>query len=612
MLELRKKMKDPEEIAEIYEALLRAYGSDFERMRVMRTLMNNEMPVPLPELSRDEQNTVANLALNGMDQLARRMASVDPTTYWPNTNPGIEKSKWRAANKPRVINGWHEANNMRIKRGKRGRFFLAYATSPVMIRPDNSMGMPKWHVANPLDTLLPPASFDDYLPKFAIFINTYTWRDLLATFNNDLVKQINRPDDWDWDNDYNNADREFTVLEYNDENEYSMILLGHQKIESFSRGYVEYHRAPAVRLTYAENLIGRPLVICPGRITLDSQIGHFDGIVGMYQVQAALMAMTVIGQRRALWPQQWLQGFPNAAGEPEIITYPDPYKGIPGEIRDGTIETVQLDPSFRSLEILDRQEEGIRKEAGIPAEFGGMSSTNIRTGRRGAQVMQSTIDFTIAEAQDCFAASLKEENKLAIAIDKGYFNRRKVFHIESRSYVGKVDYSPSDLWDTDSHVVDYPFAGVDLQNLVIEGIQRVASGTMSRETFMEMDPAIRDVPAEIQRLHRMGIQDAFLIGAKTLAANPEGPMQLPHLARLDKKLSEGKELYEAFIELQQEVQKEQAEVAPTPAQAQPGMAMPGQGVEQPEELPPVDESMNRMTQLLGSMATTQTAQQYRR
>lgn len=599
--------KPSEEIAQLYQDLKFAYGRDIERMRRMRQLMNNEMPVPLPELNQQESATVANLALSGQDQLARRVASVLPTHYWPNLNPGHRAADRRARDKPRVMNGWHEANAMDLKLGKRGRYFLSYATTPVVIRPSNRLGIPQWNLHSPLDTFLPKSRFDDMLPMFGIITSTYTYGDLVQRFGHELVNSVNRPLDWDYDNDYNNYHQEFEVLEYTDEYEYSMHLLG-----ALATGqYPQYERLPSVRITYAENLVGRPLIVCAGRITLDAQLGHYDGIIGMYQTQAALMALTVIGQRKTVWPAQWLVPFPNSNETPEIVVTPDPYEGIPGEVHGGTIETQNLDPAFRALEVMDRQAEAMRQEAGIPAEFGGQSSTNIRTGRRGAQVMGASIDFTIAEAQAIFARSLKEENKLAIAIDKAYFNRPKTFFIESRSYVGKVDYTPDDLWDTDKHVVDYPFAGVDLQNLVIEGVQRVSSGTMSRETFMEMDPAVRDVPAEIQRIHRQGIQDAYITGIQTLAAQPEGPMQLPHVARLDKLLADGHPLYEAVELLQREVQETQATPAEVPAEAQPGIAMPGQGVEQPEPIPEVDQSMNRMTQLLGSLGTVQTAQRYR-
>lgn len=605
--------KDPEEIAALYLDWKRAYGTDIERMRVMRTLMNNEMPIPLPELSQDERNTVANLALSGMDQLARRMASVMPTSYWPNFDPGAHHGDRRARDKPRVMQGWHESNSLKIKMGKRGRYFLAYATSAVMIRPDTKTGIPRWQCYSPLDTFLPKSQFDDYLPRQSIFTSTYSYGDLLTRFARDLVNAVSKPPGWDYENDYNNYDVEFEVLEYVDENEYSMILMGATPpyMHSGTSTYQSYEKAPAARLTYAENLTGRNLVVCPGRITLDAQLGHFDGIVGMYQTQAALMALTVIAQRRSVWPAEWVTGFPNDPEEPEIVQVPDAYKGIPGQINHGTIEKSQMDPAFRALEIMDRQAEGMRAEAGIPSEFGGQSSTNIRTGRRGAQVMSAAVDFTIAEAQDIFAKSMKEENKIAIAIDKAYFNQKKTFFIETSGYVGKVEYTPSDLWDHDAHVVEYPFAGVDLQNLVIEGVQRVASGVMSRERFIEIDPAIPDAKAEIQRLHRQAVQDAFISGLQSLAANPEGPMQLPHLARLDEKLAQGKELYEAMIELQTEVQNEQATVAPDPALAQPGLAMPGQGVEQPEALPEVDQSMNRMTQLLSQASTAQVAQRHR-
>lgn len=601
--------KPSHEIAQLYLDRKRACGRDMARMRRMRTLMNNQMPVPLPELSREEASNVANLALSGQDQLARRIASVEPTMYWPSADPGDDLADERAKNKPRVMTGWHEANRMKVKMGKRCRYFLSYATSPVMLRPSSKMKMPSWNIYSPLDTFLPKSPFDEYLPRDAIFVSTYTYGDLLNLFDAEVVNHVSKPYGWNFDDPYANKDIKFEVLEYTDEYEYSLHLLGALPPD----GIPTYEGLPAVRLAYAENLVGRPLVVCPGRITLDAQLGHFDGIIGMYQAQAALMALLLISQRRAVWPTTWVEGFPNNPNEPEIVQDPDPYEGIPGIIKDGKINSQNLDPAFRALELMDRQEESTRKEAGIPAEFGGMSPTNVRTGRRAAQVMSNTIDFTISEAQDIFATSRKEENKLAIAIEKAYFNRRKVFYIESRSFVGKVDYTPSQLWDTDSHVVDYPFAGVDLQNLVIEAGQRVAMGTLSRIGFMEMDPAIKDPNAEVQRLHRQGIQDAFLAGAQQLAANPEGPMQLPHIARLDQKLASGMELYEAFMELQKEVQAEQATPAEQPGapETQPGVAMAGQGVEQPEPIPEVDMSMNRMNQLLGSLATVQTAQRYR-
>jgi hypothetical protein len=602
-------MKSPEEIDEIYENLKYVRGRDHERMRYMRMLMNNEMPVPLPELNEQEQSTVANLALNGQDQLARRLSSTEPTMYWPNLDPGHHHADKRATQKPRVIRGFHEANLLTIKLSKRARFFLSYAETGVFIRPNRKMDMPKWHVTSPLDTYMPRAEFDDYLPTCVITTQSFTYGSLVEMFGEDMADSVSKPPGWDYDNKYNNYGVEFEVITYNDEYEYSMILLGYKRADE--KPYYDSGRS-CVRLTYAENLVGRPLYVCAGRITLDAQLGHFDGIVGMYQTQAALMALTVIAQRKTVWPTTWLKGFPNDPEDPEIIVTPDPYKGIPGQVRHGEIEAMNLDPAFRALEIMDRHEEAIRKEAGLPAEFGGMSATNIRTGRRGSQVMQSTIDFTIQEAQAIFAASIKEENKLAIAVDKAYFDRKKIFHIETRSFVGAVEYKPTDLWDSDAHVVDYPFAGTDLQNLTIEAGQRVAMGTMSRETFMEHDPAIRDVPAERQKLLRQAVQDSVLQGLTMLTANPEGPMQLPHIARLDKKIAEGKELYEAMLELQQEVQAEQATPAETPAEAQPGIAQPGQGVEQPEAIPEMDTSMNRMTQLLGSMGTVQTAQKYRK
>lgn len=603
--------KTAEDIYGLFEQRRRDLGADFQRMRTIRDLMNGEIALPLPELNKQEQAAVANLARESQDQLSRRISSVLPALTFPSVHPGFETADNRAMDRKRVMGGWHHDNKLKRRLGKRARFFLSYAMSPVVIKPDGQTRLPRWDIRSPLDTFPPPSRYDEFIPDDCIFltIRTYGW---LRERYGPIIDRVRKPVGWDFDNPFANWDREFRLLEYIDAQERTLVLLGAEPPTDRRAGHHIYppgHGERAVILETAPNLTGRSLVVVPGRITLDAQLGHFDGTVGMYQAQAALMALTVIAQRRAVWPREWLVARPGE--EPEIINVPDPTKGIPGELQGGDLQTQVLDPSFRTLEVMDRLQEHIRAEGNAIPEFSGLSSSNIRTGRRGSQIMGASIDFTIAETQEIFAESLWEEDKLAIAVDRAYFNQRKVYQISTRSYWGQVRYTPEELWETDAHVVDYPIAGTDLQNLPVEGGQRVAMQTLSREGFMEMDPAVKDHKAEIQRIHREGVQTAFLSSIQALAAEPEGPFQPEHLARLDKALAGGTELYEAVMDLQREIQEEQATPTEDVAETQPGLSPPGQGVEQPGQIPEQPADMDRLTQLLGSLGTTQQAQRFR-
>lgn len=596
----------PHEVVQLAEHRQMAMGNDFHRMRVMKNLMYGDIVLPLPELNQQEKPAVANLMLQGLDQLARRTASVEPSMFFPTTRQGSDAATDRARDRQRVVQGWHKDNKMKRILGKRSRHFLAYATSPVVIKPDAKTKRPRWAVVNPLDCLPGTSDYDDIVPHNCIFASSHTYASLLENYG-PIVRAIAKPPGWDWNNDFANMDTEFNVYEYIDEDVDMLVLAGYRDMNNDAN----YSGLSAILLAQAENLAHTPLVIMPGRICLDDQLqGHFDQIIGMYQTQAALMALTVIAQRRTVWPREWLIGRPNES--PDIVSIPEPETGTPGILEGGDLETQQLDPSFRVLEIMDRLEEGMRKGAGVPAEFGGLSPTNIRTGRRGAQVMGATIDFTIAEAQDLLADSLVEENKIAMAIDKAYFPSRKVYQIATRSFAGDVHYTPSELWETDKHVVDYPIAGADIQNLPIEGGQRLAMGTLSREGFMEIDPLVKDPRAEIQRMDREGIKTAWFGGLQQILGIPDSPLQLTDIIELDRKLASGKELFAAFDEVQKAAQQRQVTQAPPGApETAPGLATPGQGVEQPEQIPEQDASMNRMTQLLGSLGTVQTAQKFR-
>lgn len=595
-------MKTAADIAEMYHTRQSRLAPRHARLRRISAVYSGDIDLALPEIPGVTQAAVPNLVQQGTDQFARRIASVLPNLACPPLRPGIKASEEKADKRRMVTHGWWERSRIPKHNRQRAAWYVSYSTAPTIVRPDPSSGMPRWELHSPFDVFPSRLRLGEITPHDVIVRHRHTLHWLRDHYPEAAARVHKRkgcgPDDT------------FDVLEYIGPEHIMFVVLGHDREN-------EYDPQPAAE-SMAVEMVTRPnrAGVCWATVAerpgLDAPIGHFDGIIGMYETQAILMALEIPAVRKSIWPEVWLEN-PNNSAQPRVIQHPDRRDGTPGVITNGRIMTPQMDPSFRSVNTMDRLEYGQRQTAGLPAEFGGMSSSNVRTGRRGAQVLAAGIDFTIAEAQDAIAEAMHAEDERAIAIDKGYFNRSKTIFVSGKGMRGKVDYKPSDVFeDGANHVVAYSMAGTDLSDLVINGGQRVGMGTMSKQSFMEIDPLVEDVDVEQQRVSFEAVQAAFMASVQTLASNPEGPWQAPDIARLAKLMfAEQKVFYEAVAVLQAEKQAEQAQGAPEGMpETMPGLAMPGQGA----EVPVVGEqgpSLQNMTSLLSSLGVADQAMKSR-
>jgi hypothetical protein len=562
---------------------------------------NGRTNLPVPELRADEKAAVPNLLQQGTDQMARRAASVVPNLYCPPLRPGIKRSEELADKRRMVQHGWWAKNG--IKRGgttqrQRSAWLISYAAAPVLIRPDPVSKMPRWDPHPPSRVFAARTPLNVITPPDVIVRHTQSlqWlRDHYPEAAARIHKAANA-----------GPDAGFDVLEYIDDNEVVFVALGHDTSDD------PYAEPPpvdsmSVELVRRENRAGVCWAVCPKRPSLDAPIGHFDGIIGMYETQAVLMAMEVLAVRRAIWPEPWLEN-PNGGSQPRIVQHPDKVNGTPGIITNGRLNTVQMDPSFRSVNTMDRLEYAQRQTAGLPAELGGMSQTNVRTGRRGDQVVGAAIDFTIAEIQDALGDSADPELHRAVAIDKGYFDTRKTIYVSTKGMRGQVDYKPSETFEKGAeHVVEYPIAGTDLSDLVINGGQRIGQGTLSKQAFMEIDPLVSDVDVEINRIRKEAVEQAWIVAFQTEISSPEAEWTSADVADLGMRLTRGEDLFEAVSDINDKRKEAQAEGAqPGSPDAMPGLAPPGA----PGEIPAVGEtgpSMQNMTSLLSQLGVADQA-----
>ncbi len=566
-------------------------GLVHEQMRRIRDAYNGDMYVPLPEMGTDEQSSVANLIVTGVDQTAQRIASVMPMVNFPSRRPGYDVHDERGRDRTMVCGAWWDANRMAAKMRRRARWLVAYASAPVVIRPDFKRQIPCWETRDPLSTFPAPSQDpDDITPPDCIFtyFKSFGWlRDYYPVMGARLLNEMGR---------YTAAPNEqIELVEYVDAEVTVLGVLGFKQSGTQygeSRGlntgvYLELERTATPG--------GMCPAVIPGRITLERPRGQFDAQIGMYTMQARLMALEIIAVERGIFPDQYL--ISRQSETAQFLTGPhDGRSGLVTIITGGDFRESTANPGFATTGTIDRLERAQRISGGIPAEYGGESPTNVRTGKRGDAVMAAITSYPVQEAQETRADALEQENRRAVAIARHVWGGRKLSVVSNfRGSAATIEYDPAETFDTDLNTVTYPMAGADANGLVVGLGQRVGIGMLSIRTAMELDPMVGNPEQESDRVIAEGLQKAVM--ASWEAQAQQGSIPPGDIARIAEIVTQNRgNLFEAIATAQKEAQARQASsgppgtpegpVAPGSPEAQPGLAAPGQGAEQPTIGPP--------------------------
>ena len=365
--------------------------------------------------------------------------------------------------------------------------------------------------------------------------------------------------------------------------------------------------SPYATIYKIPNRTGICPVVDPKRTSLDMPIGKFDGMTGMYQSQARLMALSLIAVQRSVFMKEWLVGRPGEM--PEVLTEADPEQGRTGVVTGGVLQPSQLQPPQAALSLAQMLANEQRQQGGLPQEMSGESPTNVRTGKRGSDIMSAQIDFPIQEAQTVLARSKEHENVIAIAISKAYFGNQTVsFYVRKmHGERGNVTYRPNDIFETDVNFVSYPNAGSDANQLTVLLGQLLSLKAISLETARKMHPLIDDGEHEKEWVVAEALQDA-LLGAvsQSVVSGQLGPVDV---ANIVKALEEDDiSLADAVNKVHQAEQQRQASTPASPDQSQPGIAGPpgapaGAAVPPggPPSVGPPQPSVTNLAQLLGQL-----------
>ena len=557
-------MKTIDEILSLYKQRVNFYGPIHSKMKMIQQIYNGSFEVPLPDMEQNSIPSTPNLLAAGVDQMSGRITSVIPAVNFSSMKPGTRYYDRLAQTASRTITGWWQEDRVPMKMKQRGRHLIAYGMSPVVIRWNSKEELPTWQVRHPLETY--PST--DIIPgKVTPTDCIFAYRRSVGWmrsqgYGDKLYALMGRGD--------MPNDASILLIEYIDADETHLIAAGYKSSDPYSAPFELTFTGDTLKGITLEqyfNLGDECPVVVPMRITLDTAAGQFDNMVGMYYQQAKLMALEVIAVEKGIFPDTYL-----VSRNGEIARFLDgPHDGRTGMVNiiaGGDIREIQSQPGYLTNPTIDRLERNQRVTAGIPAEFGGESGSNIRTGRRGDAVLSAVIDYPVAEAQETFAYSLEEENEVAISLSKAWAgDKEKTIYVGTGNASRPVTYTPNKTFETDEHTVSYPASGTDINSLIIGIGQRVGLGIMSKRTAATLDPYIDNPEQEHDTIIAEGLEQALMAGLQQQATSGQIPpvtlSKIMDLVRNDKM-----ELAEALNKVTEDALKEQQAAQEQEAQDQ--------------------------------------------
>jgi len=592
--------KSWEEIVHTVEQRRRSETDTIRKMAEVRDRYHGDYVIPVPEVEGEPALPPTAPALIGaaIDSTAMLAGSTEPVILCPPVTQS-RTSERRSHTRSRALRANWIWNQMPILRRRAYRQMAAYGVFSLLVTPDFEAGRARVEVRDPLATFGEQKAIDDVsAPRNIAYVFGRSSEWLRAKFpsSHQVLALTGRTA----------AETLWDVVEWVDEDDIVFGVAGQRHQGFVPSGYAEEHRPVAgFELRRVPNRAGMVPAVAPRRITLERVAGQVSQTVGLFDLMNRLMSLDVLAAEKAIFPTPYIIGREGQA--PQLIGN----KWTDG--RDGGInllldaQTVgQLISSSGPLvhPVIDRIERAIRISGGVAPFATGETVGSLRTGRAMGELSAASVDPRIQEMQEIMQEALQVVNRAVLGVEKGYWPNRKFFVFSGGS--GAItEYTPSKDFDTTENSVRYPFIGVDASQLAVLLPQRVGAGLMAVSTAMVMDPFVEDPEEEQQRIWSEEMDRSMF---QSIAARAQqGGIPPADVARIAQLLKEGLSPAEAVIQADREAQERQAAQVPAEApEAQPGLAVPGEGAEsQPTNpFPEVQPGLGRaaeLSQVLGAV-----------
>ena len=596
-----------EEIVGIIRKRQEAQTPVINKMLEIKERYNGDYVIPLPTLEEEPVLPPLTPALisENIDAIAQRAASVSPFIGCPALNVSKERgvrSREYADIRRRALKATWFKNNFRLKLRRAYRHLAGYATTCLVVSPDFERGGPKIEVRDPLGVYPEPKAYEDYaLPRNCGFVYGKSGDWLRANFpasrqeNGGPVGTDERSVQELWD-----------VAEWIDAEHIVIGIMGPR------HAFVERHyplHSVMHELSRTVNKAGMPCVIIPGRVTLDKIASSVSNVVGMVDLMAKLMALEIIAQEKAIFPDRYIIG---RSGQVPMIVGGEWKDGREGQVNvlldAESIGELRSSPDPATNIAIDRLERNARISTGTVPQIGGESYGALRTGRGIDALMGASLDPRVQELQEIMEAHLGFLNEALFATFKGYWgNKQYSMYTGMTGDGGHVDFVPNTHFESSENVVSYSVPGADIQGTTIQLGQLLGMKGISLHTFRSKHPFIDDPESEGRRIDEESLEGAVMasLGQQALA----GALPVVYLAKIEKHRKKGLDIFMAVEAADKEIREEQAAIAPPPEAGQAmapeqamGLAAGPQGVAAQgppgAQRPPGPEQMQMLAQAL--------------
>lgn len=557
------------------DSLLLRYAID------TRDRYNGDVVLPLTDVdgAPDMDPPTVRLIAQAIDGTSMRAASPNPTIVCPAMTPGAARSEKAADIRRKMLYAHWEDSQLRIKLYRSYRHLTAYGTCAWVVLPDDECKIARVELRDPLTTYPELRNQDDIRePRNVIFIYGRSIDWICAHYpkaRNFFYNAANKNWDTLWD-----------IVEYVDCDEIVIGILG-PRMPAYSPQDARPYGYNGFELVRFRNKAGMVPIVVPRRVTLDRIMGQMSTMIPSTDLHARLTALELAAAEKHVFPDLVMLSEPNQIAD--VVNTGGWKDGRSGEVNvvrnaRGVQYLTNATPPFVP-EMVQNLEEAIRESGGASGMFGGNNPGSLRTGRALDVMGSFQIDPRVEEAQRIQAKALTVVDEALVAVTKGYFGRKKYWMFTGlQGDESMVEFQGSDL-DCGTNVVEYPIPGADISQLSVAILQLKGANLVSAKTAMVKHPWIDDPEQEIRQMAEDQIREALLGGTAQQIAT--GAMPITDAANVLGYIEKGMSLVDALQKAQKEAQARQAAQAPPPQPGQntapgqqPGLSMPGTGVEQ--------------------------------
>lgn len=601
-----------EEIVALTLDMMRNRSEVVHRMSEILVRYGGEYVIPLPK-EEDEPKMpplTPHLVGDAIDAHARRAASTRPVVMIPALDPRKDqgvRSKEYAATRRRIIAATYDKSKWLLQRRRYYMHLAAYETASLSVAPDPRAGMPKIKVRNPLTSYADPRAAENLdPPEYVAYVTQHSGEHLRRRFPATMSEKGGpiTPTQADL---YQNM---WNVVEWIDNDVLVWGLAGpiyQQHNEYVAAGW---EQAPYMELARFENRMGMCSGVVPENVTLSAIASRLASMLGTVDLQAKLMALDILAQEKAIYPDTYIIG--REGQNPRLIneTWQDGRSGNVNLLADvEAVGQLRNTPDQRTSQSIDRLERNFTKSQGPPPQFGGETYGALRTGRGLDALAGFAIDPRIQELHEISETWLPDLNRLIFRCYKAYWGSKQ-FTIFSGwpGDQGEVEFVPNQHIETEENTVTYNIAGADVvQQTQILG-SLYGAGGISLRTLRAKHPYIDDPGTEEDQIRREQLEEA--LRQSVMAQLQSGQLPLIVSSILWKAVNDGDDMFVALEKADEELRRRQATQAEAPPEgmaappgAMPGLAGgPGAAMEQmPQDRIQVPNDVTAMRQLMTAM-----------